>query len=47
MMTNPLVLLFFVLFGLIIGSFLNALIYRLPRELSIVHGNSLCPSCGH
>jgi len=36
------------LFGLIVGSFLNAAIYRLPREgLSI--GNpkrSLCPGCG-
>ena len=36
-------------FGLIVGSFLNAAIYRLPREgMSIGHPKrSHCPSCGH
>jgi leader peptidase (prepilin peptidase)/N-methyltransferase len=32
--------------GLVIGSFLNVLIYRLPREQQFVKGRSVCPSCG-
>lgn len=35
-----------VLFGLIIGSFLNVCIYRLPRRESIAFPPSHCPSCG-
>ena len=32
--------------GLALGSFANVLIYRLPREESIVHPPSRCPACG-
>jgi len=37
---------FIVLLGLLIGSFLNVCIYRLPRGESIVWPGSRCPSCG-
>ena len=33
------------IFGLVIGSFLNVLVYRLPRELSIINPGSFCPKC--
>lgn len=34
-------------FGGAIGSFLNVVVYRCPRGLSIVHPGSQCPQCGH
>ncbi len=36
---------FFATFGLLIGSFLNALIYRLPRNINIAVPRSSCTSC--
>ncbi|MCX8032791.1 MAG: prepilin peptidase [Thermoleophilia bacterium] len=33
--------------GLVIGSFLNVVVYRLPLNRSIVTPRSSCPACGH
>jgi leader peptidase (prepilin peptidase)/N-methyltransferase len=33
--------------GLVVGSFLNVVIHRLPRGESIVRPRSHCPACGH
>jgi leader peptidase (prepilin peptidase)/N-methyltransferase len=32
-------------FGMVVGSFLNVVIYRLPIGLSVVHPGSRCPGC--
>ncbi len=40
-------LVFGVAFGAAVGSFLNVLIYRLPRRLSIAFPPSHCPACQH
>ncbi|PJJ73246.1 leader peptidase (prepilin peptidase)/N-methyltransferase [Diaminobutyricimonas aerilata] len=34
------------IFGSLIGSFLNVVVYRVPRKLSVVHPPSACPNCG-
>jgi leader peptidase (prepilin peptidase)/N-methyltransferase len=35
----------FFIFGLVLGSFANVLIYRIPLGLSIIFPNSFCPNC--
>lgn len=32
--------------GLVVGSFLNVVVYRIPAGLSVVHPPSACPTCG-
>lgn len=34
------------LLGLVVGSFLNVVIWRVPRGESVVHPPSACPTCG-
>jgi leader peptidase (prepilin peptidase)/N-methyltransferase len=38
---------FIFVFGTIIGSFLNVVIYRIPKGESIIFPNSKCPKCGY
>ena len=46
-MTTPLrILVLTAVLGLVVGSFLNVCIYRLPRGESLVSPPSRCPRCG-
>ncbi|MHB8876792.1 MAG: prepilin peptidase, partial [Myxococcaceae bacterium] len=44
---GPLPVIWLALLGLVIGSFLNVVIARVPNEQSIVRPGSRCPKCGH
>lgn len=46
MLPSWFVMLFAGIFGLLVGSFLNAWAYRLTRNISIARGRSACPACG-
>ncbi len=43
---RELFVLYAALVGLIVGSYLNVVIYRLPRRISTVRPGSRCPACG-
>jgi leader peptidase (prepilin peptidase)/N-methyltransferase len=36
---------FVIIFGIVFGSFLNVLIYRIPNKMNIAFPNSHCPNC--
>lgn len=38
---------FIIILGLVIGSFLNVCIYRIPQKKSIIYPSSHCTKCGH
>lgn len=53
-LSNVVIILILVLFGLCLGSFANALVWRVhaqesskSKKLSILRGRSMCPSCKH
>jgi leader peptidase (prepilin peptidase)/N-methyltransferase len=43
---QPILIAYVFAIGAVVGSFLNVLIYRVPRRLSIVSPGSRCPACG-
>ena len=45
----PIILLYIIVFlyGIIIGSFLNVLIYRIPKKENFVRTRSHCMNCGY
>jgi leader peptidase (prepilin peptidase) / N-methyltransferase len=47
MISSLISILFLFVFGLAVGSFLNVVIYRLPRSESIIWPPSHCPNCNH
>lgn len=46
-MSGPLTYIFIFIFGTIIGSFLNCVIYRLETGKGFIKGHSFCPACKH
>ena len=46
-MIKVFVLLYIFVFGLIIGSFLNSVIYRLHKKKDLIFARSICPHCKH
>jgi leader peptidase (prepilin peptidase)/N-methyltransferase len=45
LLPDGLLIAFLFAIGACIGSFLNVVIYRLPKDLSLIHPGSACPAC--
>lgn len=45
MSVDTILSIFIVIFGALIGSFLNVVIYRVPKNLSVIRPRSACPKC--
>ncbi|WP_242988483.1 A24 family peptidase [Acetobacterium sp. KB-1] len=45
MLINSILYLYIFVIGIVIGSFLNVVIYRVPKALSFAKGRSFCPRC--
>ncbi|MGH7214361.1 MAG: prepilin peptidase, partial [Tepidisphaeraceae bacterium] len=46
-MEHVIPILFLFALGACVGSFLNVVVWRLPRDESLVTPPSRCPKCGH
>lgn len=42
---NSILYLYIFVIGIVVGSFLNVVIYRVPQEISVAKGRSFCPHC--
>src|SRR5437764_63511 len=47
LLANGFVWLWLFCMGATVGSFLNVVVYRLPRGLNLAYPGSFCPRCGH
>lgn len=45
-MASPLLIAVAAIYGLVLGSFLNVVVHRVPRGMSVLRPRSHCPSCG-
>lgn len=46
MLSDTVIIIFLFIFGLVLGSFLNVCIYRIPLKKSVIYPPSHCPECG-
>src|SRR6266568_4203399 len=47
LMVNAFLYVWLFCMGATVGSFLNVVVYRLPRKKNLAYPGSYCPKCGH